>query len=364
MPSLLSRREFLQASAAGLGALASGRFAAAATSGSAGGWKEGMQINPAIDNLRVVNCFDPAMIAADPVTWDVVSQNAPVAATKVRANLDAMACALAQKATAAEAWPVIFRKPEGKAWADVKVALKPNGSGHNNTRVAVIDAVCRVLMGFGVAESNIVLYGCHKQQFSNEGLFYRPMQGNGLPAGIILSRGHDALGGTIKADVPDPCPGKFECAAALARGSVDILVNIAANKGHFISSVGALSLTMKNHAGSFEMPISKHMGGGLDYIIAFNKSEAILGGSPARQQLCIVDSLWGLKKGPPGIPSIRLSTLSMGTFSPAVDWLVAKKIREPKMGCTHPGYIERILTQFGYSRPEFENLDFVQVNPA
>jgi hypothetical protein len=121
---------------------------------------------------------------------------------------------------------------------------------------------------------------------------------------------------------------------------------------------------MKNHAGTFEMPVTKHFNGGLKYIIAFNKSRAILGGSPVRQQLCIVDSLWAMKKGPPGVPTKRPCALSMGTFGPAVDWTVAKRLREPLFGFKHPDFLSMILTEFGYRPAEFENLDFVQVTPA
>ncbi len=56
-----------------------------------------------------------------------------------------------------------------------------------------------------------------------------------------------------------------------------------------------------------------------------NKSNAILGGSPVRRQLCIVDSIWGMKKGSLGEPDTQLCSLIMGTFGPAVDYLTAKK---------------------------------------
>lgn len=364
MNQYLSRRNFLTAAAAGIGGLASAQLFPTFGEENKGAWVNGMRINPFIDNLRVVNCTDPAMITADPKNWDIVSQNAPVVAEKVYANMDAMACTLAQKVSATEAWATIFRKPETKSWAEVKVAIKPNGSGNNNTRVAVINKVCSVLIALGVQEKNIILYGCHKQNFSDEANLYRPMLGKGLPAGIILSKGHDALGGTILTDVPKPSAGRFNCAAALANGSIDILVNIATNKGHIFNSVGGLSMTMKNHAGSFEMYLSKHFHGGLKYIIAFNKSKAIIGGTPPRQQLCIVDSLWGLKKGPPGIPNKRPCSLSMGTFSPAVDWVVMKRIREQIMGCTHPASLALMLTEFGYQPSQFEDLNFITVEPS
>jgi hypothetical protein len=107
-----SRRKFIAATAAGVGGLALGRFFPALGQENKGAWVNGMQINPAIDNLRVVNCTDPGMIRSDPTNWEIVSQNAPVVADKVYANMDAMACALAQKPTPAEAWTQnIFQAP-------------------------------------------------------------------------------------------------------------------------------------------------------------------------------------------------------------------------------------------------------------
>jgi hypothetical protein len=85
------------------------------------------------------------------------------------------------------------------------------------------------------------------------------------------------------------------------------------------------------------------------------------GGSPVRQQLCIVDSIWGSKKGGPFvIPDIRLDRLVMGTFSGAVDYLTAKKIREPLMGVTH-GPIDRFLSNFGYTENEITGWETVSV---
>jgi hypothetical protein len=360
---IYSRRKFIAASAAGVGGLALARFFPAFGEENKGAWVNGMQINPAIDNLRVVNCTDPAMITADPTKWDIVSQNAPVVAERVRKNIDAMACALAQKTTPAEAWAVIFRKPETKQWSEVKVAIKPNASGNcNNTRVAVIGTVCSALIGLGVLPENIAMYGCSRKGLMDTTTEYRPFVGSELPSGIFLSNGHESMGGTVKTRIPKPQAGEFECAAALANGTIDILVNIGTNKGHMFGSVGGVSLTMKNHCGSFLFPVAKHFTrDGIKFIIAINKSNAILGGTPVRQQLCIVDSLWGMKKGPSGVPTMRLNSLSMGTFGPAVDWVVMKKIREPLMGCKHPAFISTIMTEFGYQPSQFENLDIIKV---
>jgi hypothetical protein len=364
MSHSFSRRFFLTASAAGIGGLALAKFFPALGEENNCAWVDGMQINPAIDNLRVVNCTDPAMITADPLKWDIISQNAFVVAERVRANIDAMACALAQKTSPTEAWAVIFRKPDTKQWSEVKVAIKPNASGiNNNTRVAVIGTVCSALTGLGVMPENIAMYGCSRNGDTATG--YRPYVGKELPNGIVLSDKHESMGGTVKTRIPKPQAGEFPCAAALANGTIDILVNIGTNKGHIFDSVGGLSLTMKNHCGSFEIPVAKHFTqDGLKFIIAINKSNAVLGGAPVRQQLCIVDSLWGMKKGPTGVPTMRLNSLSMGTFGPAVDWVVMKKIREPLMGCKHPTFISTIMTEFGYQPSQFEKLDFVNVQPA
>ncbi len=366
MKQLYSRRNFLSTAAAGVGGMASAAVFPAFGREYEGAWINGMQINPAIDNLRVVNCTDPAMITADPVKWDIISQNAPVVAKKVRANIDALACVLAQKASPAEAWKAIFRKPDRKQWTEVKVAIKPNASGiNNNTRVAVIGAVCSALTGLGVRPDNIAMYGCNRKGNMDTATGYRPFVGSELPKGIVLSDKHESMGGTVKTRIPKPQAGEFECAAALADGTIDILVNIGTNKGHIFDMVGGISLTMKNHCGSFMIPVTKHFTrDGLRFIIAINKSKAILGGTPPRQQLCIVDSLWGMKKGPTGIPTMRLNSLSMGTFGPAVDWVVMKKIREPLMGCKHPEFISTIMTEFGYQLSQFENLGFIEVKPV
>ena len=114
-----SRRDFLKISAAGAAGVAVTGLAAgkavAASSGKAGvsAWYDGMEINPNILNTRAVFCYDPAagnnMIPGD---WDMEGQNEAVDKDAVYANLDKMAVALAQTATAEEAWAVIFQQPK------------------------------------------------------------------------------------------------------------------------------------------------------------------------------------------------------------------------------------------------------------
>jgi hypothetical protein len=346
----VSRRSFM-ASAAGLAA--AGLFPAF-TEEIKSGWIDKKQINPNIDNLRVVSCRAPGMISGDPRKWDMASQNAPVVAERVIRTMDALAIGLSQKATPHEAWGAIFRKPESKEWQEVRVAIKLNCLGDNHPRVAVVDAVCRALVSLGVPPAGIILYDGN----GNARPLYGPFAGNGILAGVAVSNKNDLLGGMTAAPVPAPHKGMFKCTAAIANGTIDILVNIAVNKG---TSYAGTTLTMKNHAGTFEaLPI--HLGGGLDYIIAFSKSDALLGGSPVRQQLCIVDSIWANTKGPFGVPNKRPCVLSMGTFSPAVDYLVARRVREPLMGCSHPPALSRIMSEFGYVN--FENLDMVSVDPV
>ena len=351
---VFSRRNFLGTAAAAAGGLIAGRFIPARGEETKDIWAGRKQVNPDIDNLRVVCCTDPALITADPRNWDFASQNAPVNAEKVRADMDAMACALARKGAPSQAWATIFQKPAAKKWADIKVAIKVNAFAKNNPRVAVVDAVCRALTGLGVQPPNIIIYdgSCNAREM------YGPFLGNGLPAEVVACVKNNLLGGSVKTAVPKPYPGKFKCTAALATGTVDILVNIATNKG---SAFAGMTMTLKNHAGTFE-PMPIHFGGGLKYIIAFNKSEAILGGTPVRQQLCIVDSIWAMTKGPFGMPNTRPCALAMGTFSPAVDYVVARRIREAVMGCKHPDSLNSIMSEFGYS--DFEHLDFIRVNPA
>jgi hypothetical protein len=314
-----------------------------------------MAVNPDIDNLRVVCGVNKAMAKGDPGSWEMAAQNEPVDGDQVAITLDAMAKSLSKKTDAAEAWKTIFRKPESKKWPSVVAAIKVNCIGKNHPRVAVVNKICVELGKLGVECKNIHIYdGCH-----NAGPLYSSYIGKGLPAGVVVSDKDKAMGGTVKHPIPDKKNKSFQCTKIIADGTVDILVNVAVNKSHD-NKFGETTLTLKNHAGTFE-PKHIHMGGGFDYILAFNKSDALWGGSPVRQQLCIVDSIWGSKKGGPFVaPDIRLDRLVMGTFSGAVDYLTAKKLREPLMGVTH-GPIDRFITEFGYAENEMTGWEEVTV---
>jgi hypothetical protein len=311
-------------------------------------------VNPDIDNLSVVCGINAAMVKADPSSWEMEGQNIAVDAAQVEKTLDAMAMAIASSSAADAAWTRIFRKPTQKEWATVKAAIKVNCIAINHPRIAVVNKICLELLRLGIPAENIIIYdGCH-----NAAQFYSTSIGKGLPSGVQVSDKYSALGGTMKTPIPAPKKGEYSCAKALVDGSIDLLINIAVNKGHN-QGFGGTTLTMKNHAGTFD-PKPLHIGGGMDYLIAFNKSDAIRGKDSARQQLCIIDSLWGAQNGPGGPPDKRLDRLVMGTFSPAIDYLTAKKIREPELKATH-SHIERFITEFGYRVDEMPEMKLVKV---
>jgi hypothetical protein len=313
-----------------------------------------MAVNPDIDNLRVVCGVNKSMITGEPAGWDMTSQNSVVNSTEVERTLDALVVSLTKKENASDAWRTIFRKPENKNWDSVKVALKVNCIGKNHPRIAVVNKCCTELNKLGVKYENMYIYdGTH-----NAGPLYSPFIGKGLPAGVIIGEKNNALGGTVPLEIQEKKGLKsYKCTKMIAEGAIDILVNIALNKSHD-KSVGGTTMTLKNHAGTFE-PFRIHTGGGLDYILGFSKSNALWGGNPVRQQLCIIDSLWGsVKGGPFNPPDTRLDCLIMGTFSGAVDYLTAKKIREPLMGAVH-GPIDRFVTDFGYEEKELTGWEMI-----
>lgn len=313
------------------------------------GWEPKRQVNPQIDNMRVVCAVNQSIITKNPLSWQPEEQNAVVSTSEVDRTLDSIAVSLSQKSDPRQAWSTIFQKPQEKQWQDLKVAIKVNCNSKNNARVAIISKICRELNALGVPFNKIIIYDGR----SNAWPTYSPFIGKGLPDGVVVSEGNKSLGGMAKVSLPWSDTKKYKCTKAMVDRSVDILVNIANNKG-CDNAFGGTTMTLKNHAGTFE-PMPLHFGGGIDYLLAFSRSNEIMGTTTARQQLCIVDSLWGMRKGPFGVPEERLDRIIMGTFSPAVDYLTAKKIREPLLGVSHTN-IERFLTDFGYTTGDSKDL--------
>jgi len=356
------RRDFFKLTAVGATGLVLARtnraFAAWPASGT-------MAINPDISNMRVVGLVDTAMVPTAPSAMTFAAENTAVDAARVAANLDAMAMALAGKCTPDEAWKTIFRS--SRPWSSTVVAIKINtAESKNMARVAVVDKLCRVLNGFGVPAANIFLYDAHGSTTSYSS-YCSKTDTSKIPA-VVDSGG---MGGQINVPLPDGTTAP--CAKQIADGTVDILINIPTNKGH--SAFGGATLSLKNHFGTFApnhfCPPGSDAGQFCsnpdttkfyNYVFNISKSDAIIGGTPARQQLCVVDSLIANKVENTGTPEATPCYLVMGTFGPAVDYLTIKKIREAVMGATHTAsLVNQYMTQFGYTTADPV---WVQVDPA
>jgi hypothetical protein len=342
---VLSRRSFLQSSAATAAAAAvvpSGirRVSAGPQSQSAGAAR--IVINPAIDNAKVVSCFDAGMTRASAEkAVRFTDQNDAIVADRAEANMDLMAKRLAGKNDSRAAWATIFQKPASKAWGQVKVAIKVNCINLTMMpHVPLVGKACKELIGLGVPAANITLYdACHNASGDKK---YSAYVGKGLPSGVIVSNttkdGHEVKVGSEA----------MKCTRVVT--DCDILVNCAINKGHSQVDKGGFTLTMKNHTGTMKYGCPS-----LTQMIDQNKSEAIVGGTPPRQQLCIVDCLWSAIAGPFEKHSHLTNRIVMGTFGPLVDIAVAKNIREKVMGATHnAAAISTILASFGYSQGDIQ----------
>jgi hypothetical protein len=355
-----SRRKFLKLSAGSTAGIIVGsaalKKAPAGTRAVAASqaWQNGMRINPEIDNLRVVFCQDEAMNADAPEnwSWSIEGQNNAVDTDKVHENMDKMAMALAEKGTAVEAWSTIFMRPENKDWSQVRVAIKNNFiERQDSPRIAVTSKVCQELINLGVQGANITIYdggGPSSNHYNNDYSRAR------LPGDIKLE---EWAGGEAWIDIDGE---NVRCCRDLADGVTDILVNIGVNKGHDRTT---FTLSMKNHCGSIKGNFD-HFGGDRYPIVnkynAWNKSDIILGGSPVRQQLVIIDALWSMVAGPFGAPDRANHTLLMGTFGPTVDYLTVKKVREEMMSVDNDrGVYENSLDSFGYdpNSSEMQNLE-------
>ena len=357
------RRSFLKASAAGAAGLMLSKIGITDVYArtEAAGWVNGTQINPNIDNLRVVYCTDAAMVTKTPTTWTTQTQNDCINTAQVQTNMDKMAMALAQKADAATAWSTIFMKPSAKAWNAVTVAIKVNAMNSWITpRIAIIDKVCKELIKLQVQPGNIWIYDQGHVADATDNTrctdTYKTAYALAkLPAGMNIV---GALGTTAMvtvAGVSLPCAGK------LADGSIDILIDLTVNKGHSYDYIGFVTLCMKNHTGSIKLKCPSDF----NQFIAENQCAPILGtqspGVPYRQQLCIIDSLFATKADAGNIPpDCQPNSIVMGTMAPAVDYLTIKNIREKMLGATvnaaATGFRENFLPAFGYSTTERDNL--------
>jgi hypothetical protein len=369
------RRDFLRTAAAsaagamGLTALKFDKLFAQST----GGWTSGMQINPAIDNKRVICCHDTKMLTANPQNDTFAAQNAAVDANLVATNLDQMAMYLANKTTATDAWSTIFRS--SKDWASTKVAIKTNAiiATGNHPRVAVIKKICDVFVDqFKVPAANIILYDANSDASKCYTTYASLTDSTKIRATVSVKS--QSLGGQAPVTIA-AATKTMTGVADLVNGVIDILVNVAIIKRHSgpgtAYAYGSCSLCMKNHLGTF-INSGSDTGAGdasatglhsIDAICNINKQPAILGGNPVRQQLCIIDGLLANGNSAGGSFDTRVDRLIMGTFAPIVDYLTAMRIMKDVMNKPDANNnLPKFLTNFDYA--ETDALDWNEYVPG
>lgn len=360
----MNRRSFMKSTAGGVAGLTlAGAGINAANGNTMAGefaWTDKMPINPNIDNMRVVCMHDPKMAGAS-ASSTFSAQNAAVDDKVVRENMDKMAVHLTGVATPDEAWKTIFRS--GKAWKDTKVIIKLNCvSAKMLARFSVVKKISDVLIDLGVQPANIVLFDGQGSSWAT----YKSVVSLTDATKIRgkLSNLYDDVGGQADVKIPEISPSGY-APGDLVKGTTDIIVNIAVNKGHNSPTfnVGMTTLCLKNHFGTF---LNKGSGGiyagsltamhlhSTKGLINTNKIAEIVGGNPVRQQLCIIDSLWAAKDGPDTSVDAKPDRLIMGTFAGAVDYCCVKQVREKVMGMTNhqAAVIPQYLTAFGYKETD------------
>jgi hypothetical protein len=370
-----SRRNFIKSSAAvAAGLTIGGGMGKAFAQSNQGVWQDGMQINPEIDNLDIVICHDPEMLGDLPESWNPVSQNRMVNKERVQNNLDLMARVLARQknpdiTTVEEAWRTIFRS--SRPWEETRAAIKVNAiNDRNSGRVAIVDKMCRVLNALGVPFENITVYDAVRSAIDIYEQFIGAEEEPSLPAGITVADGGSSeVGHWMNTWIPGVTARQFPVAGFLMDDSIDILINISNNKGQpLMPNVCYNTLNCKNHWGTFD-PRDEgfdhdyvHQEIASEWLFGINKHEAILGGDPVRQQLCITDSLVASIPGPGGNPDRRPDSLIMGTFAPPMDYLITRLVRTDIMDAPfQQTVLDKFMTEFGYEPSD--SYDFIDVDP-
>jgi hypothetical protein len=354
----MSRREFLKTTA--VGALALSSIPTIIIPRRTEAYPGGGRVHPNIHPLRVVGLRDPRMTNGENPSPTGQQQEGLVVNDVVYEDIDRLAMALAEEKSAADAWKKVFLKPAGKSWGDVIVAIKTNQIAEQRTRGAVMRKVCQVLTDvMGVKGANVYIYdACHGGRMAQENIF------RDLPEGVHVA---EKWGGfAVETTVPAPYfngERKAGCLGPLVKGEVDILVNIALCKGHS-PEFGGFTIAMKNHFGTFDPQVG-HKAGPTDYLIGLNKSREILGEIDPktgdvlfpRQQLILVDAIWASQRGSPsGLPTVQSNSLFMGTFCPAVDYVLATRFRKDVLNCAlNEQVARRFLSDNGFSESDLLN---------
>ncbi len=336
-----SRRDLLKTTVAGsTGLIVSDGLIKTVLAGDTKNTGRGIEINPKINNLRVVYIEDPDMLSDGTSTsfGTFDEANTKIDADKVKENMDKMACALANNSNVEESWATIFQKPANKDWEDLKIAIKPNcaaggsnGQKYPHAVIPIINTVCNALINLGAKGTNMTIYDTNGFSVNPATLY---------PASSMVD-GIKFLGPRSRV-WPVPMWQEVSPAAITA----DIIVNIASCKGH--SALGGTTLTLKNHLGTVGGHVTT-----VKPIIDIHNSEAVLGNPsdtvPPKQQLAIVDCLWTAKSGPTAAPDKVPCMIVMGTSCPAVDCFTAIKVRLEKLNYsgTRSTFIS-YCTQYGY----------------
>ncbi len=322
-----------------------------------------LQINPHIDNCRVVYVTDKAFIKR--IGWTNftdVNTNA-IDFARVQAAMDRMAMCLAKQCTPGEAWATIFRRPTAKTWAEVKVAMKVNACGSVDSlspNVGSVGKLCLVLMGLGVLPANITIYDAGAASGANAVLKYSPFQTSGvIPAGVIIENR-----GTTCPITVDTHVGPWTTNTVTTVRDADILIDCAVAKGHDrLNQFSGVTMSVKNHVGTVNFA-HRDDNETIGDLAAYHKHPYLLGNPtadvPAKQQLCFVDSLWAGKPGDWSggvLPGSELYTLTMGTLAGPVDYYTTKKVRTLVYNDFNVALVNTFVTAFGYSDAEQVALD-------
>jgi hypothetical protein len=366
-----NRRDFLKASTAAAGAiLTQGRMGSVFAAPS-NGWKNGMQINPSIDNLRVAFVCDPVFGANHMIKSDVYNSWSSAQATSINQavvadNMGKLAMALAKKATPAEAWAVIFQKPSSKQWSQVKAAIKVNSYATLNPSIGVVNTLVQALYGLGIPYANITIY-------DNGATATPTIYNSNIQGGVTIT--HDPQAGANTPITVSDANGSGPMRYLSFLDNIDILISCAVCKSHDQDIFAKTSMALKNHVGTIWSDNVAHCPNKWStQLTAMNKSAPIIGnpdpvaGVPPRQQLCVIDGIFASQNAgylgtvdcpPPGV-------IVMGTLAGAVDYLTVYNVRIPMVQPVLTAYnlqqADKFLTEFGYDSATATAL--LTMNPA
>jgi hypothetical protein len=356
------RRNFLKASAvgaAGLAVLGPGtKKAAAANINTTLVNLSATQINQSVDNLRVAYITDAAMVRSNNYPgWDTFNDPAntttAVNYAAVKSNVDKLACALANKTNANDAWTSLLKIPSTKTWATAKAAIKVNAFASDHPSVPIVARIVEVLVGFGMPAANICLFDGIASASGVYGSYVGA--GKPMPAGITYAAG---LTDTVTFPAPLASGGTTMGACTGINGA-DLIVNISCNKGHDrLNSFSGVTMCLKNNFATINWAHQPDGPIGMQVMAAANSCSYLVGNIPAsypaKQQLCIVDCLWLGNAGDWAgtiVNGGNANSIVMGTFAGAVDYVATMKIRASKAnyGGWNQSIVDGFVTGFGYA---------------